>query len=210
MNVRTLALAAAVALPAAAAPVTYQIDTSHSVAAFSVKHLMVSNVRGELGAVTGTVVYDKDDVAKSTVEASIDVKAISTRDEKRDGHLKSPDFFDVAKFPTITFKSTKVEKAGDKLKVSGDLTMRGVTKPVTLDVEVPGAEVGMKAWGVLKTGTAATTVINRKEYGVSWSALADNGGAVVGDDVKVNLELELNRPDPAAKPAAPAAAPAKK
>jgi polyisoprenoid-binding protein YceI len=209
MNFRALALTAALALPAAAAPVTYQIDTSHSVAAFSVKHLMVSNVRGELGAVTGTVVYDKDDVTKSTVEASIDVKAINTRDEKRDGHLKSPDFFDVAKYPTITFKSTKVEKAGDKLKVTGDLTMRGVTKPVTLDVEVPGAEVGMKAWGVLKTGTGATTVLNRKEFGVSWSALADNGGAVVGDEVKVNLELELNRPDPSAKPA-PAAAPAKK
>lgn len=210
MNFRALALTAALALPAAAAPVTYQIDTSHSVAAFSVKHLMVSNVRGELGAVAGTVVYDKDDASKSTVEATIDVKAISTRDEKRDGHLKGPDFFDVAKYPTITFKSTKVEKAGDKLKVSGDLTMRGVTKPVTLDVEVPGAEVGMKAWGVLKTGTSATTVINRKEFGVSWSALADNGGAVVGDDVKVNLELELNRPDPSAKPAEKPAAPAKK
>jgi polyisoprenoid-binding protein YceI len=201
MNARTLALAAALALPAAAAPVTYQIDTSHSVAAFSVKHLMVSNVKGELGAITGTVVYDKDDVSKSTVEAEIDVKAISTRDEKRDGHLKGPDFFDVAKFPSAKFKSSKVEKHGDKLKVSGDLTMRGVTKPVTLDVDVPAAEVGMKAWGVLKTGTTAGTTINRKEFGISWSALADNGGAVVGDDVKVSLELELNRPDPAAKPA---------
>jgi polyisoprenoid-binding protein YceI len=209
MNVRALALVAALALPAAAAPVTYQIDASHSVAGFAVKHLMVSTVRGELGAISGTVVYDKDDVSKSTVEATIDVKAISTRDEKRDGHLKSPDFFDVAKYPTITFKSTKVEKAGDKLKVSGDLTMRGVTKPVVLDVETPSAEVGMKAWGVLKAGTSATTKLNRKEYGISFSALADNGGAVVGDEVSVQLELELNRPDPAAKPAAPAA-PAKK
>ena len=204
MNFRAIALTAALALPAAAAPITYQIDTSHSVAAFSVRHLMVSNVRGELGAVTGTVVYDKDDATKSTVEATIDVKAINTRDEKRDAHLKGPDFFDVAKFPTITFKSTKVEKAGDKLKVSGELTMRGVTKPVTLDVEVPGAEVGVKAWGVLKTGTSAVTVVNRKEFGISFGALTDNGGAMVGDEVKVNLELELNRPDPSAKPAAPA------
>ena len=204
MNFRALALTAALALPAAAAPITYQIDTSHSVAAFSVRHLMVSNVRGELGAVTGTVVYDKDDVSKSTVEATIDVKAINTRDEKRDAHLKGDEFFDVAKHPTITFKSTKVEKAGDKLKVSGELTMRGVTKPVTLDVEVPGAEVGVKAWGVLKTGTSAVTVVNRKEFGISFGALTDNGGAMVGDEVKVNLELELNRPDPSAKPAAPA------
>ena len=204
MNFRAIALTAALALPAAAAPITYQIDTSHSVAAFSVRHLMVSNVRGELGAVTGTVVYDKDDATKSTVEATIDVKAINTRDEKRDAHLKGDEFFDVAKHPTITFKSTKVEKAGDKLKVSGELTMRGVTKPVTLDVEVPGAEVGVKAWGVLKTGTSAVTVVNRKEFGISFGALTDNGGAMVGDEVKVNLELELNRPDPSAKPAAPA------
>jgi polyisoprenoid-binding protein YceI len=201
MNVRTLALAVALALPAAAAPVTYQIDASHSVAGFSVKHLVVSNVKGELGAITGTVVYDKDDVTKSTVEAEIDVKAINTRDEKRDGHLKSPDFFDVAKFPTAKFKSTKVEKHGDKLKVTGDLTLRGVTKPVTLEVDVPAAEVGVKAWGVVKSGTSATTTINRKEFGISWSQLADNGGAIVSDEVKVNLELELNRPDPAAKPA---------
>jgi polyisoprenoid-binding protein YceI len=205
MNVRALALVAALALPAAAAPVTYQIDTSHSVAAFSVKHLMVSTVRGELGAVTGTVVYDKDNVTKSTVEASIDVKTINTRDEKRDGHLKSPDFFDVAKFPAITFKSSKVEAAGAGLKVTGTLTMRGVAKEVVLDVEPISPEAEVKAWGVIKTGTNATAKVNRKEFGVSWSQLMDNGGAVVSDEVAVTLNLELNRPAPkpaeAAKPA---------
>jgi polyisoprenoid-binding protein YceI len=202
MNLRTLTAVAALALPAAAAE-TYQIDASHSVAAFTVRHMLVSNVRGELGPITGTVVYDPADPTKSTVEATIDVTGITTRDAKRDGHLKSADFFDVAKFPTATFKSTKVEKDGDKLKVTGDLTLRGVTKPVVLSVDNPSQEIGIKAYGIFKSGTAATTKINRKEFGVSWSALTDSGGAVVGDEVAVNLELELNRPDPAAKPAAP-------
>ena len=205
MNIRMLSAAFALALPVAAE--TYQIDTSHSTAGFSVRHLLVSNVKGELGPISGTVVYDKADPTKSTVEATIDVRLINTRDEKRDGHLKSPDFFDVAKFPEAKFKSTKVEKAGDKLKVIGDLTMHGVTKPVTLEVDVPSAEVPVKAWGMFKSGTAATTKLNRKEFGVSWSQLTDTGGAAVGDEISVNLELELNRPDPAAK-AAPA--PAKK
>ena len=211
MNVRLLAalVLPAAALATAAGAETYQIDTSHSVAAFSVRHMMVSTVRGDLGPVTGTVVYDKADPTKSTVEASIDVKGVTTRDEKRDGHLKGPDFFDVAKFPSAVFKSTKVERDGEKLKVTGNLTLHGVTKEVVLSVEVPGAEQGMKAWGVLKTGTSASTKINRKEFGVSWGAVTDTGGAVVGDDVAVQLDLELNRPDPSAKPA-PAAAPAKK
>lgn len=201
MNVRTLVVTLALTVPAVAAPVTYQIDTSHSKANFVVRHLMVSNVTGKLGAVTGTVVYDKDDVAKTTVEAEIDVTAINTSDEKRDGHLKSPDFFDVAKFPKITFKSSKVEKSGDGLKVSGALTMHGVTKPVVLDVETPSAEVEMKAWGMFKAGTSATTKLNRKEYGVSWGQLTDTGGAVVGDEVKVALDIELNRAAPKAEPA---------
>lgn len=199
MNVRLIAAALALSLPAAAE--SYQIDTSHSVAAFSVRHMMVSTVRGELGPVSGAVVYDKADPSKSTVEATIDVNGISTHDAKRDGHLKSPDFFDVAKYPSATFKSTKVEKDGEKLKVTGNLTLRGVTKPVVLSVDVPGAEQGMKAWGVLKTGTSATTKINRKEFGISWGALTDTGGAVVSDEVAVQLDLELNRPDPTAKPA---------
>ena len=204
MNVRTIALAIALAFPAVAE--TYQIDTTHSVAAFSVRHMLVSNVRGELGPISGTVTYNKADPTKSTVEASIDVTGVSTHDAKRDGHLKSPDFFDVAKFPSATFKSTKVEKDGEKLKVTGNLTLHGVTKDVVLSVDVPGAEQGMKAWGVFKTGTSATTKLNRKEFGVSWGALTDTGGAMVGDEVAVNLELELNRPDPSAKPASPAPA----
>ena len=198
MNIRLIAAALALSLPAAAE--TYQIDTSHSVAAFSVRHMLVSNVRGELGPISGTVTYDRADPANSTVEAVIDVKGVTTRDEKRDGHLKGPDFFDVTRFPEAKFKSTKVEKDGEKLKVTGNLTLHGVTRAVVLSVDVPPAEVGMKAWGVLKTGTAATTKLNRKEFGVSFGALTDSGGAVVGDEVTVQLELELNRPDPAAKP----------
>jgi polyisoprenoid-binding protein YceI len=194
MNVRILAAAAALALPAVAAPVTYQIDSSHSSASFTVKHMVVSKVRGELGPIKGTVVYDAADVGKSSVEAEIDVTAINTRDEKRDGHLKSPDFFDTAKFPKATFKSTKVEKGGAGLKVSGDLTLHGVTKPVVLEVELPAGEQVKADWGVAKSGTTATTTLNRKEFGVSWSAVVDSGGAVVGDDVKVELDVELNRP----------------
>ena len=203
--IRNFFLAAALALPAAAAPVSYSIDPAHSAASFGVRHMMVSNVRGELGKVGGTVVWDKDDPAKSSVEATIDVKAISTREEKRDTHLRSADFFDVVKYPELKFKSTKVEKTADgKLKIAGDLTMRGVTRPVVLEAEVPGTEVGMKAWGVIKTGTTAATKLNRKEFGVSWSQNLDSGGVVVGDEVSVQLDVELNRPDPAAAKADPA------
>lgn len=183
-----LALAAAPALAGAA---TYDIDSSHSVASFTVRHLMVSNVRGEFAKTTGTVVYDEKDPTKSTVEATVDVSTINTRDPKRDGHLKSPDFFDAEKFPTITFKSTKVEKAGQgKLKVTGNLTMHGVTKPVTLDVEGPSGEV-KDPWGNTKVGASATTKINRNDFGVKWNAPVPTGGVVVGEEVTINLEVEL-------------------
>lgn len=200
---RPLALGLAallLSLPAVAASSTWTVDPTHSVAGFSVRHMVVSNVRGELGKITGTLTIDRDDVTKSKVEASIDVTAINTRDEKRDGHLRSPDFFDTAKFPTLTFKSTKVEKAGEgKLKVTGDLTMRGVTKPAVLDVEGPSGEI--TAFGMTKTGFSATTRLNRQAFGVSFSKALDNGGAIVGDEVTVQLDLEFNKVE-----AAPAAA----
>lgn len=189
---------------AATAPVSYEIDTSHSKANFVVRHLMVSNVTGKLGAVTGRVTFDKADPSRSTIEAEIDVTAINTSDEKRDDHLRSVDFLDVAAFPKLTFKSTKVEAADDGYSVTGDLTLRGITRPVTLDVEGLTPEVEMKAWGVVKAGTSATIKLNRKEFGVSWSQLLDNGGAVVGDEVKVTLDIELNRPAPQAASATPA------
>jgi polyisoprenoid-binding protein YceI len=190
-------------LPALAAPTAWTVDPGHSSASFSVRHMVVSNVRGELGKVTGTLTLDKDDVTKSTVEASIDVAAISTRDEKRDGHLKSPDFFDTAKYPTLTFKSTSVAKAGEgKLKVAGTLTLHGVSKPVVLDVEGPSAEV--TAWGMTKTGFSASTKLDRQAFGVAFSKVLDNGGAVVGNEVSVQLDLEFNKVE-----VAPVAAPKK-
>ena len=128
---------------------------------------MISTVRGEFGKTEAKVVIDEADITKSTVEATIDVASINTRDEKRDAHLKSPDFFDVAKFPTMTFKSTKVEKAGEGLKVTGDLTMHGVTKPVVLDVTGP-SQVIKDPWGLSRRGVSATTKVNRKDFGVSY------------------------------------------
>jgi len=187
----TATFLALAAVPALAGAATYDIDSAHSAATFTVRHLMVSNVRGEFGKTTGTVVYDEKDPTKSTVEATIDVSTINTRDPKRDGHLKSPDFFDAEKFPTITFKSTKVEKAGQgKLKVLGNLTIHGVTKPVTLDVEGPSGEV-KDPWGNTKVGAAATTKINRTDFGLKWNAPVPTGGVVVGEEVTINLEVEL-------------------
>lgn len=169
---------------------TWDIDASHSVAAFSVRHLMVTNVRGELGKVSGTINLDDKDVTKSTVEATIEVAAINTRDAKRDEHLRSPDFFDVAKFPNITFKSSKVEKAGAGLKVTGTLTMRGVSKEVVLNVEGPAPAV-KDPWGNTKSGFTATVKLNRKDFGVQWNKNLDGGGVVVSDEVNVTIELEV-------------------
>jgi polyisoprenoid-binding protein YceI len=190
---RSLAVAV-VALPAFAfAADTWNIDTAHSQAAFSVKHLLISTVRGDFQKTAGKVVIDEADVTKSTVEATIDVASISTRDEKRDAHLKGADFFDVAKFPTITFKSTKVEKAGEALKVTGDLTMHGVTKSVVLDVTGPTKEV-KDPWGLSRRGVSASGKVNRKDFGVSYGP-----DAVVSDAVTITIDAELVKEAPAAK-----------
>ena len=191
--VRSLALTV-VALPAfALAADTWNLDGSHSQASFSVKHFMISTVRGDFDRTTGKVVLDEGDVTKSTVEASIDVASVSTRDEKRDTHLKGADFFDVAKFPTLNFKSTKVEKAGDGLKVTGDLTMKGVTKPVVLDVTGPTKEM-KDPWGNTRRGVSATGKLNRKDFGVSYGP-----DAVVSDMVTITIEAELIKEAPPAK-----------
>lgn len=171
---------------------TWEIDSGHSAAAFSVKHLVVANVRGQLGKVSGTINLDDKDITKSTVEATIEVAGITTSDAKRDEHLRSPDFFDVAKFPTLTFKSTKVEKAGAGLKVTGTLTLRGVSKEVVLEVEGPAAAV-KDPWGNTKSGFSATTKLNRKDFGVTWNKSLDGGGVVVGDEVKVTIDLEVKK-----------------
>ena len=173
-------------LPSLSQAAAYDIDGMHSSVTFSVKHMMVTNVRGEFQKVSGTIDYDERDPHKSVVKVSIDSASISTRD----GHLKSPDFFDVAKFPTITFESTKVEATGKgKLKVTGRLTMHGVTKDVVLDVDGPSGEV-KDPYGNIKVGASATAVINRQDFGVSWNAKLDKGGVVVGDEVKITLDIE--------------------
>lgn len=166
----------------------WEIDGTHSAAHFSVRHMMVSNVRGDFGKVVGTLNLDEKDATKSTVEATIDASTINTREPKRDAHLKSGDFFDVAKFPTITFKSKKVEAAAaGKLKVTGDLTMHGVTKSVVLDVDGPGPAVNNKR------GATATTKLNRKDFGLGWNKVLEAGGVAVGDEVSVEIDLELNK-----------------
>jgi polyisoprenoid-binding protein YceI len=186
----TLALALAPAL-ALGQTSTWSLDPAHSHASFSIRHLVISNVRGEFGKMSGTVTLDEKDITKSKVEATIDATTIDTREPKRDEHLKSPDFFDVAKYPTITFKSTKVEKAGkDGLKVTGDLTMRGVTKPVVLKVAGPTAEI-KDPWGNPRRGASVTTKLDRRDYGVAWSKVLEGGGAVVGDEVAIEIEAEL-------------------
>jgi len=187
----SLSLAALLAAaPALAAPVTYTIDPAHSQASFAVRHLVISTVRGEFSKTTGTAVIDDADLSKSTVEATIDVNSVNTREPKRDGHLKSDAFFDAAKYPTITFKSTKVEPAGaGALKVTGNLTIRGVTKSVVLDVAGPTAEI-KDPMGNQRRGVAATTTINRRDFGVSWGGVTD-AGPVVGDEVKIQIDAEL-------------------
>jgi polyisoprenoid-binding protein YceI len=174
----------------AAGPNTWTIDPAHSTMGFVVRHMMVSNVHGRFGKTTGTVTYDGKDVSSVVADVTIDTTSITTDNEKRDAHLKSPDFFDVAAFPTITFKSKQVQKgAAGKFKVIGDLTMHGVTKEVTLDVEGPSQPI--VAQGATRIGATATTTLNRQDYGVKWSRNIDGGGVVVGDEVKITLELEL-------------------
>ncbi|WNG20243.1 YceI family protein [Cystobacter fuscus] len=202
------AVAALVLAAPSAFATEYVIDSGHSSAAFSVKHMMVSNVRGAFSKVTGTANIDEKDLTKSTIEATIDATTINTNEPKRDEHLRSAEFFDTAKYPTITFKSTKVAKAGKNLKVTGDLTLHGVTKPVVLDVEGFTTE-SKDPWGNFKRGGSATTKINRKDFGLSWNSAIETGGVAVGEEVAITIDLELNKKQEAAPAAAaPAAAPA--
>src|ERR1035437_791459 len=172
---------------------TYVIDPSHSTAGFKVRHLMVSNVRGEFSGVAGTVVFDAGDSANSKMEAAIDATTIQTRDNQRDQHLKSADFFDVEKFPKITFTSKKVMPVGDaEWRVVGDLTIHGVTKEVVLDVDGPTPEV-KDPWGNTKIGATATTKLDRRDFGLVFNMALEAGGVMVGDAVAIDLELELTR-----------------
>ena len=193
---RQLKLAACLFALAAAVPAwaaNWEIDPAHSTASFKVRHLAVSNVSGGFGKVTGTVKWDEAEPTLASVEAVIDATTIDTGVPDRDKHLKSPDFFDVEKFPTITFKSKKVEKTtGGGLKVTGDLTMHGVTKEVVLDVDGPVTPI-VDPWGNTKSGASATTKVNRQDFGVSWNKTMDKGGLVVGNDIAVSIDVELVR-----------------
>ena len=165
-------------------------DDAHSAADFSIRHMMVSNVKGQIGGLKGTIDIDDKDLTKSKVDVSLDVTTIDTRNGKRDEHLKSPDFFDVQKFPQMHFVGKKIEKAGKGLKVTGDLTMKGVTKSTVLMVDGPTSPV-KDPWGKMKRGFTAQATINRKDFGLTWNKALDGGGVVLGEDVKVAIEAEM-------------------
>ena len=176
----------------------WQIDPAHSAAHFSVRHLMISNVRGEFTKLTGTATTSASDPAKSSLDVTIEAASINTREPQRDDHLRSADFFDVAKYPTLTFRSTRIEAlSADHFKVTGDLTIHGVTKTVVLDVEGPTPAV-KDPWGNLRAGASATTKINRKDFGLAWNGVTEAGGVMVGDEIKIEIEVELVQKAPAA------------
>jgi polyisoprenoid-binding protein YceI len=176
-------------------PAAYDIDGSHSRVGFSVRHMMVSNVRGEFKKFSGTAYIDEKNPAASKISLEADVASIDTGEPKRDAHLKSPDFFDAAKFPKLTFASTSVARAASGYSVRGDLTIHGVTKPVTLDVEALSPEM-KDPWGGLRRGTHARTKIDRKDFGLTWNKALETGGAVVGDEVTIDLDVELLKQQP--------------
>jgi polyisoprenoid-binding protein YceI len=169
---------------------TWSIDPTHSSVEFAVRHLMITTVKGRFTAVSGTVVLDEADPAASTADITVEVASIDTRESQRDAHLRSADFFDVEKFPTLTFRSTGVSGISDDgFKLTGDLTIHGVTRQVTLDVSHEGRV--RDPWGGERAGYAATTKIKRSEFGLTWNQLLETGGLAVSDDVKISLDVEL-------------------
>jgi polyisoprenoid-binding protein YceI len=169
----------------------WNIDPVHSVAEFRVRHMMISSVRGQFTGVTGTLTYDESDISRSSVEANIDVATVNTHDAQRDAHLKSPDFFDVEKFPALTFRSTRVtRKSGGTVAVAGPLTIHGVTREVEFAVEGPTPPM-KDPWGNTRIGITATTRINRTDFGLNFNAALETGGVLVGEDVNITLELEF-------------------
>ena len=170
---------------------TWKMDSAHTTAEFKVKHMMITNVKGQFSGVSGTLSLDEQDVTNSKIDVTIPTATINTREPDRDTHLKSADFFDVEKFPTITFKSTSVtRRSSDEVEVEGDLTIHGVTHKVRLAVEGPTAE-GKDPWGNTRIGASAITKINRKDYGLVWNAALETGGLLVGDDVAITIDAEF-------------------
>ncbi len=170
----------------------WEIDPAHSLAEFAVRHMMVSTVKGRFATVRGHVDFDPADLSTASIEGEIDVASIDTRDEKRDAHLRSADFFDAETYPTITFKSRRVEVLDDdRVRVVGDLTIRGVTREVVLDGEFAG--VNRNPWGQWVAGFSGTTTIDRKDFGLNWNVALETGGVLVADKVKISLEIEAVR-----------------
>jgi len=178
-------------IPIFAYGATWQIDPDHSSFQFKVRHLMVSNVKGDFTKVRGMVTIDEQNIANLKVDITIDAASVNTGHAKRDEHLRNADFFDVTKYPTITFVSKKIERTGaNTLKVRGDLIIRGVTKEITVDVEGPTVEV-KDPGGNFRRGATATAKINRQDFGIMWNRVLDTGGVVVGDEVNIYVEVEL-------------------
>jgi len=169
---------------------TWNIDPAHSTAQFTVRHLAISNVRGNFTKVTGSVVLNERDSTRSQVNAVIDATSLDTRVPDRDQDLRSANFLDVEKYPTLEFKSKRIVNSGGKLQLIGDLTLHGTTKEVTLDVDSPTSELN-DPWGNVRRGFSATTTISRKDFGVVWNNTLKTGEAVVGDNVKIQIDVEL-------------------
>jgi polyisoprenoid-binding protein YceI len=191
--INALVLLSLLILPSLVSAETWSIDPEHSIVGFKIRHMMVSNVKGNFPSFSGTVEIDDKDISKSKVEVSIETASINTNIKKRDEHLRSPDFFDVAKYPTMTYVSSKVEKAGEgKLRVVGNLTLHGVTREVILNVEGPTAAF-KDPWGSLRRGASATAKINRKDFGLNWNTAIESGGVLVGEEVAIEIELEMSK-----------------
>jgi polyisoprenoid-binding protein YceI len=168
---------------------TWNIDPAHSAAEFNVRHMMIANVKGHFSKVSGELSLDESNISNSSVQASIEAASIETRDDQRDAHLKSADFFDVEKYPLISFKSDKIKQNGE-LSVEGDLTIRGVTRRVTFDIEGPTPPT-KDPWGNTRIAISGSTKINRKDFGLTWNAALETGGVLVGDEVTINLDVEF-------------------
>jgi len=178
-------------IPQSTTTTTWNIDPAHAVAEFKVKHMMISNVKGHFAKVSGALVLDEADLGKSRVEAVIDAASIETRDPQRDAHLRSTDFLDVEKFPTLSFKSDRISVIRNgELAVEGDLTIHGVTRKVIFTVEGPTPPT-KDPWGNTRVGVSATTKINRKDFGLHWNAALETGGILVGEEVTITLEVEF-------------------
>jgi polyisoprenoid-binding protein YceI len=174
----------------AAGPTTWTVDPSHTHVEFAIRHMMIATVKGRFGAMTGTVLLDDGNPSKSTVEVSIDISSIDTREPQRDAHLRSADFFDAEKHPKMTFRSTRIERTAEgEYKLAGDLTIRDQTRPIVLDVTAEGR--GKDPWGGERAGFTATAKIKRSDFGLLWNQALETGGVLVGDEVKISIDAEL-------------------